>query len=359
MKKVGVLFAAFLCALTAAAQNNQQPLATVKLAKTPEVITVLDVRKKAETYEKQTGRQLSVDERREVLSALIDEKLVLQAAKQSGLSITDADVNRYFIENISAQIGAPITEQQFAAQIKQSTGKTLDEYMTAQVGMNVADYKSTLKNQLLVRQYIVSQKQQEIGKIAATDQEIRDFYANNQSDFTRNEMLKLFLVVAQKGADTDASKKRITDVMTEIKGKPNTYDAVAARLSGDSAVRAGDAYIERRPQYAQRLGITTEQLGLLFSQNIGYVSEVTETPSDYQFYVIRDRFDAKMLRIDDEFQPGTAVTVYEYIKNGITQQKREMYFTATAIKEVVDALRIPQNFELTKKEEDIAKLLAW
>jgi hypothetical protein len=348
-----------LTAGAAFAQNDQQPLATVKVSKTPEVIKVLDVRKKIELFEKQTGRKLTVDERRVVLDSLIDEKLVVQAAKQAGLNITDADVNRYFIESISQQFGQQVTEQQFAAVIKQKTGKTLDEYMLEEVGMNVAEYKNSLKNQLLAQQYIMQQKQQDIAKIIATDKDVRDFYDNNKSSFARNDMLKLFLVISQKGTDAAASKTRISGVMSEVKANPGTCETVAKRLSSDTQMRAGDILIERRPEYAQRLGISPEKLGQLFSQNIGFVSDITETAGDFQFYMIRERFDAKMLRLDDEVEPGSGVTVYEYIRDNLTAQKRQQYFATTAIQEVVGALQKPENFTLAKKEDEIKKLLAW
>jgi hypothetical protein len=358
--KRAVIFVFFCCAaFSVFAQNDQQPLAIIKISKTPEVIKVLDVRKKVESYEKQAGRKLTVDERVQVLDALIDEKLVLQAAKQSGLNITDADVNKYFIESISQQTGQQMTEQQLASVIKQQTGKTLDEYMIEQVGMNVAEYKNSLKNQLLAQQYIMQQKQQDIAKIAATDREIRDFFDNNKSNFARNDMLKLFLVISQKGTDAGASKKRVTDVVGEVKANPSTCETIAKRLSGDPQMRAGDIFIERRPEYAQRLGITPEQLTQLFNQNDNYVSDVVETPSDFQFYMIRDKLDAKMLKIDEEIRPGTTVTVYEYIRDNITAQKRQQYFVETAMKDVVDALRKPENFSLAKKDDEIKKLLSW
>jgi ribonuclease I len=124
-------------------------------------------------------------------------------------------------------------------------------------------------------------------------------------------------------------------------------------------MRAGDIFIERRPEYAQRLGITPEQLSQLFGQNVNYVSDVVETQSDFQFYMIRDKLPAKMLKLDEEIQPGTAVTVYEYIRDNLTAQKRQQYFALTAMREVVDALRKPENFTLAKKEDEIKKLLSW
>jgi hypothetical protein len=255
-------------------------------------------------------------------------------------------------------MGRAVTEQEFAAFIKQNTGKSLDDYIREQVGMNVSEYKSSLKNQLIAQQYIMREKQSEINKVAATDKEIRDYYSLNQSAFARNEALKLFLVITKKGTDIAASRKRITDVYGELKSKPGTYDAISKRYVNDADMKAGDIYVSRTPQAAQQLGISIDNLGQLFGREIGFISEVTETPTDFQFYVVREHLDEKMLKLDDEVQPESATTVYEFIRGGITQDKQTAYL-ASAIKEVTTSLRTAQNYEMLKTGDALDKLLAW
>jgi len=153
------------------------------------------------------------------------------------------------------------------------------------------------------------------------------------------------------------ARKNITDVYGELKAKPN-YEEVSRRFFTANEMKAGDIYVSRTPQAAQQLGISIEALGALFGQSIGFFSEITETPNDFQFYVVRERLEAKMLKLDDEIQPESATTVYEYIRSGLTQEKQTQFLTE-AIKEVTTKLRTPQNFEMVKTGDALDKLLAW
>ena len=78
--------------------------------------------------------------------------------------------------------------------------------------MKVAEYKAYLKNQLIAQQYVVSQKQEEIAKVAATDEEIRSFYAGNKASFVWNDMIKAFMIIVPKGSDN------VWDISVRIDG---------------------------------------------------------------------------------------------------------------------------------------------
>ena len=146
------------------AQADLQPLATVKLNKS-ETITLKQLKNRVEIYGKQNGiSSFTVEQKKEILDAMIDEKLVVQAATKAGMVITDTQVNQYFLQNISQQIGKDVTEAEFEEIIKQNTGKSLDEYMKNSTGMELDEYKAYLKNQLIAQQYILQQKQADIQK---------------------------------------------------------------------------------------------------------------------------------------------------------------------------------------------------
>ena len=140
MKKI--LLAATLAlsfAFGAFAQSDLQPLAVVKLNKS-ETITLKQLKNRVETYQKQNNMpSFTVDQKKEILDAMIDEKLVVQAAAKAGMNITDTQVNQYFLQNISQQVGKQVTEAQFAEIVKQQTNLSLDDYMKQQIGMSVSD----------------------------------------------------------------------------------------------------------------------------------------------------------------------------------------------------------------------------
>ena len=134
------------------AQADLQPLAIVKLNKN-ESITLKQLKTRCGAYEKQIGRALSVDERKQVLDTMIEETLMVQAALKAGLNVADSSVDQYFSQSMSQSLGVSVTEKELDELIKKQQGKTLDEVLIEQTGMNKVDYKKHLKNVLLMQQY--------------------------------------------------------------------------------------------------------------------------------------------------------------------------------------------------------------
>ena len=352
-----VLLLSILSASGVFAQSDLTPLANVKLNKS-ETITLKQLKSRVNTYQLQTqSPSFTVEQKKEILDAMIDEKLVVQAAQKAGLNITDSQVNQYFLQSIAQQVGKQVTEAEFSSIVKQQTGKTLDEFMQMQVGMNLTDYKAFLKNQLIAQQYVVSQKQRELQNISPTDAEIRAFYEMNKSSFVQNDILKLFLVIVPRGDNADAARKKADKLYTDIKNKKTTPDELKSQVAKpDAGFQAGDLFVSKTAQSAQQMGISYSVLLDLFTKDIGYVSDMNETATDFQFYIIRSKYDAKMLSLVDVVQPDTTITVYEYIRNQLTQQKQSE-FILKAVQEVTEKLRTPKNYTMLKSGADLDKLL--
>ena len=208
MKKIALtLMILLLAGASVFAQSDLQVLAVVKYNKS-ESITVKQLKSRCEIYKKQLNRALTVEEKKSTLDALINEKLVLQAAQKDGITIPDSSVNQYFEQAMSQQVGRQVTEKQLSDLIKQSQGITLDELLVQQMGMTTAEYKAFLKNQLIMQQYVVKSSQDALAKVSPSDDEIRLFYESNKSSFVWNDIIKILMVVTEKGSDPDASKNK-------------------------------------------------------------------------------------------------------------------------------------------------------
>ena len=359
MKRLVVFFVLLSTAFLASAQSDLQPLVTIKLHKT-ESITLKQLKNRVAAYQKQAGgTSFTVEQKKQILDAMIDEKLALQAAQKAGISVTDSEVNDYFLNSISAMVGRSITEQEFAALVKSQSGLSLDDYFFSQIGMKLPEYKNFLKTQLLAQRYVVSLKRNELQNTAATDAEIRSFYEINRSTFVQNDILKLFMVVVPKAKDAAAAKKLADSLYGEVKNKKANYAQLKVKSKLDnSGFQAGDMYISKGTLAAQQLGMDDAALLKLFSQNVGFISDISETPTDYQFYVVQEKYGAKILALGDEVQPDTATTVYEYIKEQLGRQKEASAFAA-AVEEVTKSLRTPENYQMLKTGEALNKLLDW
>lgn len=341
------------------AQANLQPLVVVKL-NGHETITLKDLKDSVETFQVQAGKKFTVAERKELLESLIDQKLIVQAAKKEGINFTDSQIDQYYLQNISQLVGRQVTEKEFADIVQQTQGKTVDEFLKSQVRMNVAQYKAYLKNQLIAQQYVIAKKQNEINAIQPTDKEIRDFYEMNKSKLVWNDMVHMYLVSVQKGNDPAAAKEKIQKMISNYSSGKLTIEAMREAVKNPAVAGyvAGDLIVEKTEQFATMLGIPYEQLLSIFKEPVKKASSVKETEVDFQFYVLLNKYNAKMLSISDVVQPGSTVTVYEYIKQSLTNQKRSQALVM-AIQSISKELNIPANVERKKTGADLDKLLSW
>lgn len=342
----------------AVAQADLTPLVVVKLNKS-ETITLKQLKNRVELYQKQTNvASFTVDQKKEILKALVDEKLILQAAQKAGLSIPDSQIDQYFAQSLSQQVGRPVTEADFANYVKANTGMELDAFMKQQVGMSVSEYKTYLKNQLIAQQYVTQQKQAEIAKAAASDEEIRAYYEMNKASFVQNDMVKLFLVIVPKGNDAAAAKAKAEKLLGQVKDKSVTFEALKKNMANDKTYQAGDLFVSKTALHAQQLGISYNDLIELFGYEINHLSNLNETATDFQFYSIRSKYDAKMLGLSDVVQPETTMTVYDYIRDNLKAQKQQAAL-AKAVNDLTQSLDTPANVDRKKTGEALDKLLNW
>lgn len=359
MKRFAIaLFALFMSAAVFA-QSDLQVLAVVKLNKN-ESITVKKLKTRVEMYEKQRGTALSVDDRKKVLDALIQEKLVLQAAQKAGVTLTDSAVEQMFLQQVSSQLlGRTVTQSELEEVVKQETNLSLDDFMKQQIGMSVEEYKTYLKNQTIVQQYIMRQRENELKAVAATDEEIRSFYELNKSSFVWTDMMKLFLVVVPKSNDGEAARVKADDLYKKLKEKKLSSNQITVESKKEnSGFQSGEILINKNQTSAQQLGISYTDLISLFSNEKDYISNVSEFDTHFQFYMIIKKYDAKLLGLSDVVQPDSTTTVYDYIRSSLGQQKVMQYFTIAA-QEIAEGLDKEENVERKKTGDALNKLLTW
>ena len=359
MKKIILaLSVLFLAATSAFAQSDLQVLAVVKLNKS-ESVTVKQLKTRCDIYKKQINRALTVDEKKKVLDTIIDEKLVLQAAQKAGISVPDSYVDQYFIQGINQSMGANLSEKELAEIVKKTQGKTLDELLLEQVGMNVVDYKNYLRNQLMMQQYVVQKNQSELAKVAPTDEEIRMAYESNKASFVWNDILKVFLVIVPKNDNSDKAKLKLNELLNKYKDKKLTSEQICIQSEAEgSGYNAGEILVPKNETSAAGIGMTLQNLMYLFGQDVGYCSDIQETEKDYRFISVIKKYDAKMLSLSDIVQPESTVTVYDYIRSSITQQK-QMAYVQQAAQTLSKSLNTSENVEMKKSGAALDKLLDW
>ena len=359
MKKIALSLAVlFLAAASVFAQADLQVLAIVKLNKS-ESITVKQLKSRVNIYQKQTKTPLTLEQKHMVLDNLIEERLMYQAAQKAGISIPDSYVDQYFAQAMSQSVGMNVTEKQLAEIVQKTQGITLDELLVRDVGMNAVDYKAYLKTQLMIQQYVVQQNQAALQKVAATDEEIRSAYQSQKSQFVWNDMMKVLLVVVPKGNDADYAKLKLNDYLNKYKEKKITSEQLALQSEAEgSGYQAGEIIVPMNEPSANGIGMTFANLQVLFTQDEGFVSDINETEKDYRFIAILKKYNAKLLELFDPCQPDSTITVYEYIRTLLTQQKQSQ-FVQKAAQELSKSYNTAENVEMKKTGAALDKLLEW
>lgn len=356
---LGSLILVLLAGGVTFAQSELQPIANVKLVKT-EPITLRQLKARCEVFQKEIGRAMSVDEKKQVLDTMINERLVVQAAERDGVRVSDAEVNQGFSQMIAQQMGKELTEAEIAQIIKQQTGQTLDEYMKSQNGMTLAEYKSFLRSQLVAQRYVGIKKGEQIKNAPApSDADIRAFYEINKQNFVMPDVTKIFLVMAPKGDAPAAAQAKVAEIQKQLKDKPASASEIKIRSQAEgSGYQAGDMYINKDSVAAKQLGISMEALLKIFAMQKNEVSDITETAKDFQCFIVLEKFSAKILEIGDVVKPGTTVTVYEYIKRNLGAQSQSRAVNAALI-ELINELRQGESFQILKSGADLEKALSW
>lgn len=341
------------------AQSDLQPIANIKLQKT-EPITLKQLKLRVDAYQKELGRIMTLDERKKVLDVIINERLVVQAAEKDGIKIPDSEVNQSFAQIISQQVGKNMTEIEFAQMVKERSGLSLDEYMRANNGMNVADYKNFLRSQLVAQRYVISKKQAEIQNAPApSDADIRAYYDLNKQSFVQPDIAKLFLVVAPKGDNPAAAEAKLRELQKQLKDKPDSAGEIKIRSQApNSGYKSMNMFLQKNPNAAKQFGIPMEALLKIFTLQIGEVSDVTETADDYQCFVVQEKFPAKILELSDVAKPGTTVTVYEYIRGNMISQAQSKA-VSEALLQIINELKKPENYQILKSDAELDKVLSW
>ncbi len=353
-----LLFALCLFSTGLYAQADLQPIAEVKLLKR-EPITLGQLKLQIATLEKGYARKLSVEERRKVLDGIINERLLRQAAEKEGIKIADSQVNEYFNNMLSQQVGYPITEADFAKLIEKETKQSFNDFMKAQTGMTVAESKEFLRGQIAVQVYVGQKKGADLGKIAGpTDAEIRSKYDMNKQSFVRPDTVKLFLVAVPKQNNAKAEKEKAEALRKKITQNLKVIEEIKKDSGEKAGYLAEYVYAAKTQLAAQQMGITMEALAGIFKQKINYISTVTEMPNHFQFFVIIEKLDVKILTLSDVIDPNQTTTVYEYIRQMLTAEKQNIALQQ-AIQQLTDTLRTPSNFRMLKDDASLNKLLNW
>lgn len=316
------------------AQPIDRPVAMVKLYES-EAISQTQFKRTVASMEKQMGRALGLEEKKQLLDQLVNEKLLIQAANKERVTVTESDITLLKDQTkrlYEQQLGKQLSDQEFQELI-QNTGYTWDAFL------------SELRKGLLAQKYIKLKKGGTLESIPQpSDQEVSDYYTTNQHLFVSPEMVRFKQIfinpsVLATQTEKDQAKKKAQTILRELRaGKSfdnywEVYDD-----TGRIKIGAMSPGILRRDDSKTKEAFGNEFYDALFSLAPGSVSEVVASKVGYHIITVLEKIPFKVLGLDDLIPPQNAMTVRNYIKAALAKSK-EQEAVQKALNELVAELR--------------------
>lgn len=315
-----------------------ETVATVNLTRT-EGISTLQVERRIEQVKaarQQAGLPPGDVDRDEVIDSLIAEILMQQAAERAGISISDAQLDQVIVnqkKSVEEQAGQPLTDHQF------------QELVARQAGMNWTQFRESIRTSLIQQQYITSSKRNLFESVQApTEEEIRERYEDNITEITNPEYVRIRQIfiplISKSDEERQNAKKTLEGAWQKLRNGNARFEDLVLQYSEDesSKYRGGDVgYVARDDKRVEQT-YGKSFFKALFDLEAGDYSGVIESTIGLHIVKVTEHEEARILRLDDKIAPDNPMTVREYLRAGIFQEKQQRVL-ARALEEIVAELK--------------------
>ena len=164
--------------------------------------------------------------RRQVLDALIDERVIITNARESGLRVEEAEIDRA-VQNIAAQnqISMEVLRQRLAAE-----------------GMDYARFRATLRDQIMIERM---REREVYRRIQISDEEVDKILDEERARINaaaETNLAQILVTVPERAdeATVAARRERVMAALARVRGG-EAFDAVAREVSEDgNRARGGE-----------------------------------------------------------------------------------------------------------------------
>lgn len=212
------------------------------------------------------------DHQKDLLRDLIDQDLLVQRAKDMGISV-EADVIKK-LDEVRKQNGLPSME-------------ALEKAVEGE-GIPWEDYKTQLRNSLLTQEVI----RREVGqRIDIPNDDVKKYYEEHKSEFVRPEQVvlaEIFLSTQGKSPEeTAAVERKAEDFRNRVAKGNDDFTEMAKRYSeGSTAKDGGYLGTYERGQLSPQLEEAT------FKLEKGQLTGIIETKTGFEILKVMDHYEA-------------------------------------------------------------------
>jgi peptidyl-prolyl cis-trans isomerase SurA len=217
------------------------------------------------------------DQQKDLLRGLIDQSLMVQRAKDMGISVESDLIKR--LDDVR----------------KQNNLNSIEDLEKAVEGSGLPweDYKTQIRNGMLTQEVI----RREVGShINIPTEEVKTYYAAHPQEFTRPEQVDLaeiFLTTDGKSPEEiESTQRKAEDLLARVK-KGDDFNEIAKRYSeGSTAKDGGDLG-------SFKTGVLAPQLdAIVFKMDKGQITDVIQTKTGFEILKVNAHFQAGLQPLD-------------------------------------------------------------
>jgi hypothetical protein len=333
-----------------------QTVATVNLTKT-EPIHVKQLRTRVDAIEKAANRKLSVDERREILSGMIDEMLILQAAARDRVGVEDSAVNQQ-IEEVRAQLARQAGRQPTDAEFAQA--------IEAQTGLKLGGFREQIKKQLVFQKYLLEKKGDVLKSVKApSDADVQAEYkqwitsADGIARLTQEETILFAAIFFPYEKDADKAKARAgaENLAKEIGGNVGKFDEKIQQNRSTEYLATPNGVMQKNKKAQTEVGQAFVDAAFSLPYNpkpgateVSKVLEATPNGNARGFYIIKltGKYPFKSPLALDDTMIQYRETVRTVIRAAL-EQERQQEAVVKAQSELTAELRKNSPFKINEQ----------
>ncbi len=211
------------------------------------------------------------EQQKDLLRGLIDQSLMVQRAKDMGVSVESDVIKR--LDDVRKQNGLASLEDL--------------EKAVESSGLAWEDYKTTIRNGLLTQEVV----RREVGShINIGNDEVKQYYDAHPQEFTRPEQVvlsEIFLSTEGKSPEEiESVQKKAEDLRNRVM-KGDDFNEIAKRYSeGSTAKDGGDLGTFKQTELAPQL----EEV--VFKMEKGQITDVIQTKTGFEVLKVENHYQA-------------------------------------------------------------------
>jgi peptidyl-prolyl cis-trans isomerase SurA len=211
------------------------------------------------------------EQQKDLLRGLIDQSLMVQRAKDMGISVESDVIKR--LDDVRKQNGLASLEDL--------------EKAVESSGLAWEDYKTTIRNGLLTQEVV----RREVGShINIPNDEVKQYYDAHPQEFTRPEQVvlsEIFLSTEGKSPEEiESVQKKAEDLRNRVM-KGDDFNEIAKRYSeGSTAKDGGDLGTFKQTELAPQLE------AVVFKMEKGQITDVIQTKTGFEVLKVENHYQA-------------------------------------------------------------------